>query len=80
MICGKRHVGTHGSCVRSVRNVSQYALVRAFPQGILKANSVVVEANARGVLSGRTSRASLHALAQLSISGVLITNDLHLAL
>ena len=45
----------------------------------LKTNSMVVEANARSVLSGRTNRASLHALAQLAMSGVLITNDLHLA-
>ena len=40
---------------------------------------MVIGANARGVLSGHTARASLHAFVQLAMSGVLITNDLHLA-
>ncbi|WP_155814659.1 hypothetical protein [Segatella maculosa] len=40
----------------------------------MKANSMVVEANARSVLSGRTSRASLHAFAQLVISTILRIN------
>ena len=50
-----------GSCVRSILNVSPYASARVSVQGILKANSVVVETNTRSVLSGRTGRASLHA-------------------
>ncbi|WP_154652134.1 hypothetical protein [Segatella maculosa] len=40
----------------------------------MKANSVVVGANARSILSGRTDRASLHALAQLAISTILRIN------
>ncbi|WP_262502951.1 hypothetical protein [Segatella maculosa] len=35
---------------------------------------MVVETNARSVLSGRTDRASLHALAQLDISTILRIN------
>jgi len=67
-------VGTHGSCVRSVGNVSQYTLARASAQDEWQVNSMVVEANARSVLGGRTSRASLHALAQLAISTILHIN------
>ena len=55
-------------------NISQYASARVSVQGILKANSVVVGANAPSVLSGRTSRASLHAscLQTILIIGLII--------
>ena len=60
VFCCNRPSGRRKPCVRSVGNVSQYTLARASEQGELQANSVVVGANARSILGGRTSRASLH--------------------